>query len=609
MNRRKLTIYIGFPAPRLASRKHSNPADDLVYWITLGIGLSCSSDFQKNLPAHFRSLFITKLLNDVADIIRPDFAEWVDALNDLNGGSLAWWFGRVSSRSIYSSDLFHSCCYIELLNRLFDSEGPSPEFIVVQSTALARTIKSWADKKGLEVTIHGGGWRRISETLRKLARQLLDPFYFACRVSAARLSHNSVQKYAGGKTVLVDVFVDKASIAGTGPFVNRHLPRLDEYLKKAGYRVVYSPVFYGFAFGYLSAYKKLRDNPDMVLVPEDYLRWSDYLEAFYVSLTQFFVKPLTTPFRGNCFRYILYAEQYSGVEILNALLIYKLVARLKLGGFAPEYVIEWYENQIVDKASIKGFHDHFPGLKVIGVQSFVHTDNIVSEFPINSEFKNGFVPDLMLCTSQYQCDRARMYAPAVTALPSAALRYAHLFGVQPPRKEERGKVVGVLGSCYPGETLALIELMNDAEPLIAEAHSLLFRCHPAYNKDMLLAQVGHPSQVIAKFEFSESSLAEFISECDVIVSYNSSAAVESASRAVPVVFACLPGSLIYNPLRGVAGELASEAHDPTGLAAEISKYLRADVEFRERYAIEAGKIKELFFTPIDDNSLKYFLPQ
>jgi hypothetical protein len=117
----------------------------------------------RELGENFIAVNIVDILNQVADEIRTEHVEWVDALNRANGEQLSWWFGAVSSRNIYSSNLFLYSCYLLVFQRIWQNPETRPDLIVADSPGLAECIDLWIKGNNANVRV-----RRVSSRKRFL---------------------------------------------------------------------------------------------------------------------------------------------------------------------------------------------------------------------------------------------------------------------------------------------------------------------------------------------------------------------------------------------------------------------------------------------------------
>ena len=126
-----------------------------VRWVYLGKQFHEKIRIEQELGPSFHGIDIARTHNDVADRIRKEFVDWIDELNLLNGTSMEWWCGAVSSRNVYRSDVFQFCCYIEILEMIWKDTATRPSFVIVESPALAESIRAWGIARGITVSNPG----------------------------------------------------------------------------------------------------------------------------------------------------------------------------------------------------------------------------------------------------------------------------------------------------------------------------------------------------------------------------------------------------------------------------------------------------------------------
>ena len=68
----------------------------------------------------------------------------------------------------------------------------------------------------------------------------------------------------------------------------------------------------------------------------------------------------------NCFDFIN----------LLGLLYYRFSRRFSEKGIKVRLLIDWYENQVIDRGLIKGFHDFFKNVPVYGYQGYIISKNL-----------------------------------------------------------------------------------------------------------------------------------------------------------------------------------------------------------------------------------------
>jgi hypothetical protein len=571
---------------------------------------------EQELGNDFRRIDIAKIHDEVARDIRHEYVNWIDDLNRHYGTKIEWWFGTISSRNIYNSNLFQYICYIEILERLWSDTDRKPELIVIESIGLARTIQKWADKKDIVVDL-------VNQNQAKQKCLFNQLFYFLrWALFISMLSLRSLAAYItkmkhpqkGLKIdpcIIVDTFLHDYCLLADGTFKDRYFPYLHEYLSRKGFHVLVHPVLVGFHCNYFSIYRKMRKSPTNFILREDFLQLSDYLAAIkypIYSLRQKIEAPL---FHDLDLSDILKEEQreQSVVSSMEAVLIYRLFLRIGRHGLVPEQVIDWYENQVIDKALIAGARKAFPQAKVVGAQMFIHSPNFVSQYPSQSEVEAQIFPHMLLETSQYQCIIAQTFTKAIRCRSAAALRYAHLFDNENTPNhslEQKSEVILVLLPFSIAEAVELLEVFRQGLCQIRNDVRILIKGHPDYDFKELVQAFGEHDWP-NRFENFQGNIPQALKLASLVISSNTSSMVETAAKGIPIIFLGRQTALNFNILSGLNIDILTECFSASELVEATKKYLNLPPDERNRYKEMGKKLRELFFEPVNEETLMHFL--
>lgn len=586
-----------------------------VSWLYLGKDALKRRSIGVELGSNFEVADIARLHDEAANEIRGEHVEWIDALNRKYGDRLEWWFGAVSSRNIYSSNLFQYSTYLEVLERLWKA-GQSPALIFAESRGLAEAVRKWAISKGIGVT--------VCDYKRSLVARLLSPlrsWQYSLKYALVLMLRligavtagiiYGRKDLSGEGYVVIDTFLHGYSLSKEGVFKDRYFPELHEYLLKQGKKVIVHPVIDGYIQNYFSFFRKVRISDTKFIISEDYLCLSDYAYALTVSLKVLRIKVESPTFRGFDISDIVEEDhrEQSFFPAIEAAIIYRLFLRLGKGGMQIDYIIDWYENQVIDKALVAGVRKALPRTKIIGAQVFIHAPNFLNFFPCQSEVEAGMAPDLLLETSERQCKVAEVFTKDIPSRPAAALRYNHLYNGASMKddicKDEEKAVVALLPFNLK-EAVELLEVLSEALPDIEEKVTFFIKGHPDYSDKELISAFGKdiwPS----RFTVLSGDLAQALACASLVVSSNSSSMVEAAAKGVPVIFVGRQSALNQNLLAGLDIEGLSECFNAGELVATIDKYLTLSPSKLSEIRCEAEKLRDLFFTPVSDENMRPFL--
>jgi surface carbohydrate biosynthesis protein (TIGR04326 family) len=578
-----------------------------VRWVYLARNYRIMRKLTRELGENFVAVNIADILNQVADEIRTEHIEWIDALNRANGGRLSWWFGAISSRHVYLYS-----CYLIVLQRIWQNPETRPELIVADSPGLAECIEIWIKTNKTDIKV-----RRVSSRKRFLRN--IRPFFnyvkslavLGTRYLAALFTRiGMIPKKEDGPFVVVDTFVHDYSLADDGVYRDRYFPFLHEFLQAEGHQVLVHPVLYGIHYDYVSIFRRMRKSSTSFIIQEDYLQLSDYVAALWAPLTLHSMKVGQKQFRGLNLVPVIQEEHLfqPPTPVIQAILSYRLWRRLQQSGVKLSWVISWYENQVIDKALIAGVREAYHGIRIIGSQIFIHVSNYMSMYPSQSEHEAGFTPDLMLQAGACQCKTALKYVPAIPCKAAAALRYAHLYtkqcGANSMLTQKEGILV-LLPSAMD-EVLEILDTMLDVLHEGSDEAEFLIKCHPDYNSATEIIDAFGCNQWPKGFRIWVGSLSAAFEKATLVIASNSSSIVEALVLGIPVIFIKRHSNLDMNPLAEIpSASFVSCCNGPQVVSA-IARY-RSLSEMERDALIQNGlMLRNQYFTNVDDNSLKAF---
>jgi len=600
-------LVLAFPFKDASSIKSHFRGSEPIPWVYLGKDYFKRRHIEQELGDPYKRIDTAHILNDIANDIRLPHVQWVDDLNRRYGKSIEWWFGTISSRNPYNSNLFLYSCYLEILERIWATTDKRPVLIVLESRGLYQAIKKWASRKNISIKVTGAKFRFSVSSLFFL-RWGNFIIVSIMRWAAARITKiKRRSRDFKAPSIILNTFVHDYCLSDTGTFKDRYFPYLHEYLSKNGHTVAIHPVLFGFGYNYFSIYRKLRVSETQFILQEDFLHISDYLSAFIYPLNVLRQKIDSPLFLGFDISDILKEEKIENPlnPALEAILIYRMFLRLGHSELHPELVIDWYENQAKDKALISGARKAFPDIRIIGAQMFIQTHNFISLFPSQSEAEAKIVPHLLLETSRHQCQTARIFTSAIPCRSAAALRYSHVF-TQTENQTQEAKSILVLLPFTLNESIELLDTLRETLELIRDDVRVLVKGHPDFTNKELIHTFGEniwPD----RFEIFDGSLPEALNLAQIVISSNSSSMVEAATRGIPIIFLGRQTAMNYNILSDVNLDIVTECFSASELIGAIEKYLNLSPAERKQFKEMGIKVRDIFFEPVNEETLKPFL--
>lgn len=611
---RGIELVLGFPLSSLDKIKRLLKDKKEVPWVYLGKNFLVKRGILNRLGREFKSINIAGFQEEAANEIRREYVEWTDRLNRLHGGKAEWWFGSLASRDIYKSNLFQYTCYLSVIEIIFREANELPGLIFTESPGLARAIINWSKKKGIQVVVISS-WRQILRNYLLCLIPYLQSVRFLLiimlRVAAAKIS---IFKYGRKNIILndavvIDTFLHDSSLSPQGVFHDRYYPHLHEYLRSKGKPVLVHPVLYGFGFSYFSIYHRMRKSQTDFIIQEDFLKLSDYLYALSFPFRSVFKTVSPGILCGFDLSDIVKEElkYLMSISSFEACLIYRLFLRLARKGFKHGLIIDWYENQPIDKALILAVRQAVPGVKIAGAQLFIHSTNWLNYYPSQSEVEAKVTPHLLIETSRHQCKAAQAFTGAIPCKPAAALRNDYLFnGHIPGVFSNCGRDIVVILSANLQEAVELLETIKESLPGIKRDIKILIKTHPDYDPEYLIRVFGR-KRWPDRFEIFSGSFFEALSRAKLVVSANSSSMIEVAAFGIPLVFLGSQMTLNQDMLSELDTDLVSKCYSAGELISAINRFMDLSLDKVDEYSQSGSKIRDLFFEPVNEKTLSAFI--
>ena len=609
-------LVLTFPCRNISKIKAKFPSGESVPWLYFGNDFFKRRHTAQQLGHHFENINIAKIHNKVAGKIKLEHVRWIDTLNKRHGDNLLWWFGAVSSRNIYCSSLFQACCYLEILRELWNDQRSRPKLVVVESLSLARAILKWTVENDITVDIVYSVKPKLKSFLQpvlsflKWVKFLVILFlqwwaaYFTRKINKSGNTNLSC-------SMLICTTIHNESLSDDGAFTDRYFPYLHEYLHEKQIKTAIFPLFFGFGYSYFSIYKRMRLSSTKFIIKEDFLRFTDYLSTLVCPLKLLWQKIELIPFRGFDLSDIVRGEQMSVSTflVLEPMLNYRLILRLKQAGLQPASILTWYENRAIDRAFIAGGRRAFPQAKITGAQIYLHSPNFLSLYPCESEVQAAIVPDFLLETSEYQCNVARCFSESLSCRPAAALRYAHIFNSEDKsdcNPKQESKSILIVLPFNVTKSVELLEVLKTVLNQICNDVRILVKGHPDYSSKTLFRAFGVHNWP-KRFEVFSGSLSDALKQASVVISSTSSSMVEAVIKGIPAIF--LGGQTLFdqNILSNQDVDMVTECFSTGELINAIDKYLDLSAQKLSQYKEIGQTLREVYFTPTNEETMHPFI--
>ena len=378
-------------------------------------------------PGGYLSVEHARRFENLEPLVRDEYTEYIGKLvadNDVEG---VVWFLAPLCRNPFSSDILERLLRLTILRECLENEIKELE-LVVDSSAMRAVSQELASQYPTKVAYKISKRRNDRTVFRKIGQlfyNTLNSYLWPRLIKGKRHFHRKsimVEASINARTFNLDTSVDQS-----------YFPGLLEWAEKIGQKdKIVFVVLLVFGLRSLKSYyqfwRSVRRHKQPFIVKEDWLTWIDYLWAIKSTLVTPFRITRVPRWRTLDLSGLVKSEirrQCGSPVLLNPLLAYRMWANLRRSGFQLEGVIDWSENQTIDRALCLGVKEHFPSVRIKGYQGFFLSEYYTALDIAEYEKAGGTTPDEVLVVSEqlikprkkYCCNQQVSTAPAFRFTP------------------------------------------------------------------------------------------------------------------------------------------------------------------------------------------------
>ncbi len=545
--------------------------------------------------------------------IRRSFDALIEGLYRDHVERIDWIVSGIASRNVFHSPLFERCCRLAFVNEKL-AERTGPVEVRVADHALAAVIRDQfcGERPDVVVDCTERLSRRMWRLFRAPRQFLISMATFAMRWagrSRPRAHHDE-------RIVLIDTFVLNTR-GGAGSIVDRayrdrYYPGLLEALTPEERRSIYFlPTLIGFRNPGL-AFKRIRSATTPFVVHDDYLRLSDYLFALASPFRLLRLRIPEASFAGFDIRSLLLKERWetcSDLNCLQALLYYRFAKRLAESGVRVRVLVEWYENQVIDRGMIVGFHRFHPETKIVGYRGFIAAKyGHIHVYPTVAEMRARAVPDVLTVTGPAVQDEMRALALSVPVDVGPGFRFERLWRdrTHAPDRNAFSVLVGL--PIELDDSAFILDLLTDV-PALAGDNNVAVRVkpHPTWSGDRIRALLP-ANRWPLHWQFVTGDFHDALEMSNLLISNGSSVCLESLARGIPVIVIAPRNGMIENVIPdAIDAAMWAISRDRDELAETIDRFRKNDKEKTADFERHGHEIRAAYFQPVDRPSVLRFL--
>lgn len=559
---------------------------------------------------------LSGIFQEIFQEIKGPFLELIAKLNKKYD-SLEWWGSQIASKSTSATSLLLNITYLFCVKKIL-SDSDKDVIFIVNSQALSVCMSNVAMKSGYQVVIYRSKINEHLGIIRLGLNYAAQITYFFLKVLQSRraafklLKPLPAKKCSSKKRVIIRTWITKGNFNKSGKFEERNFGPLPAWLSSKNHEVWTLPMFFNLSMKTKEVYALMRDQEKTFLIPDHYLKFSDYVRVLYSRYQMFRKRIENVEIKKTniepIFNEVLKKWGFDpSLRLLN--LCCPMLKRLKERGFEIDLFYYPFEGNTPEKQFILYCRKYFPDSKIIGFQHTTFFPNQLAYHLGPNEKDYHPLPDKIVCSGPiYVRLHKEAGFPSEILVAGPNLRFESVYQDKPERRNisTGNKKMLMLPLTFSHDlAFELFAKVNDALKDI-KGYKVYIRSHPLLSKKNLIEFLGKID--MDNYEFADDGIIqEWLPQMDAIISAGASITIlEAVSMGTPVIRVVPDNTFFYDPFVWPDYPLR-----PVNTSSEIRQQLRFIDEIldkdKEAFLKISKRVLMEYFTKPTEENLKVFL--
>jgi len=543
------------------------------------------------------------LIDIIAPRVQEEYSKFIGQLISENKLSELELLLSVISRNPFHSSVLPVLCKALLLEKKLE-RGDEVTSIIVENAPISAIIYSILDRFNRKIPVKiGNGYLHNSLFFTRLIKVFKSIYWIIISWLWPRLSGIYKAK-PNTSIVFVDNFIFPNSFNKSGQFIERYYSGYDQYLNnEQRQKIWYSPTLYGFkTLGQcLKMSAQSKESQQNFIFQESWLTLGNYLKALHTTM-KLPNKILITPtFMGIDIRQLLIYEARKDIfspSLVMAICKYYFIKKIKEANVAVCQVVDWSENQTIDKALNLGFHKYYPNTVVKGYQGYVSPLYETHKIPQPFELDSLILPDQLYVISERYKGVVLDSCPSLDVRLASAFRFSYLYNVNRDKFAEQDLSILIALPMDINESIGILQLCTQLPNILDGKVRILVKHHPAHNSQEFAKKV--PAFLDEAFTQTQDSMFHLLETISLLISSASSACAEAKAVGIPVA--------IYGNRCGVTmNPIPNEGEGPLGNIFYSWEQLVDLVECSLRQGDVKMSVEQYFFMDKGQSARRLFV--
>lgn len=551
-------------------------------------------------------------LNEVAREIRAEYNNIIELVSEPHIKNINWMVGSIASRNKYYSSFFMRLCIIAFVQHQL-AANPQIHTILISDRILVKVLRIYYRKNKKNITIICT--EKIRVQIWKLFRPFRQYLIVVCMFLLRYLGRSASAQQRLPTNVpitLIDTFVlnnagDEGGVQD-GIYRDRYYPGLLEQLTNDERQTIFFvPTLVGFK-NFISAFKEARNAHNQFIIHDDFLKFSDYCKALLLPFNLMICRITPISFREVDVTMLLKKEKFqtcSDVISLIAILYYRFVFRLSEKKIQVRLFVDWYENQVIDRAMIVAFHRFFPKTQVIGYQGYIIAKSLhFYTCPNVSEYEGKAVPDIIHVVGKGLKEDIKEFCKDVNVEVAPGFRFQNLWRERCyyPNPNIFTILIGL-----PIELKDCAHMLNMLISILPALHEgnmqIWVKPHPTWSPEQIKHIISR--EWPKEFLFKTGDFHDVIENCHLLVSNASSVSIEALAKGIPVIIVGAQSGITQNP---IPESICTDRWEVVYTSEQCLEAIHSWYKLKEKTTHhDADYVRSLFFEPISRGGVLRFL--
>ena len=440
----------------------------------------------------------------------------------------------IFSRNLYQSNLYLNFCHLLLIRHL------KKEVTIRKIITSSKIEKKLFTNNFNDISVENNYKQSFTgpKIFKEFLKLIFKSFYYLYTKDIKRRRLNNKENFT-----LIDTFLTKTSKVKR-MFVDRNYTSILDYVNKTKLsQIQFIPTFLTYPSTKILN-KIFYNSKENLIFKHDYLNYKDYLKTIIkmikISNNKFDNINFIDFEVSQLLNHDLNTEKFN-TSMFEGILNYRFVKSLKKNNIKVNCLIDWHENQSIDKGLILGFHKFYPKTITKGYQGYI----ISSDYnwyikPTKLEKDNGLIPDIIYVIGESLKKRISSFIPNLDVKTAPAYRFKNIFkDVIENKRNDHILVILPIDKTESNNILSII-----FQSKVYKTKKILIKPHPLLNLDSILKNFKKKKLKNVSIVYDEINL--LLQKCQISIGSSSSSLIESLVRYSPVII--ISNNIINNPV-------------------------------------------------------------